>query len=942
MDDIVQGYPSVGLSITNPDVSKDKALDRNEPFTFLEFVNATKEIYQPDTLEKFYNHYIKEWNKENKGKRGEDNEIIIERYREFLRDITLNYSTNAERTFLSQIDFNDRNDLQIAISFYSKKIRSVIGYYKEKRDDLYFTNVKHKLKGSNLGAQQAAYDLVIDYLENRSTANIDYDIELIKKNLSISLTEFFDNYSQYFNQTPDDQDYGKNFKEYNPDGPPQSNLFLAGDQQLIDEVFKGVSEDIRQLKQAGELFKNKRAQTKKFMGADFWYLSTDGTGIPEIGILFEADKPYANFLNQDYPSTASVFSNDITSERNQGFFKPTNTSINSIESKRLEFFSRDKYEPNQLFIFPDPNIFTNNQDIIAFVVDTSKSINNTSKGIAANQPNTTKSSSTFIGYNSYIPGERNLNTDLSFLYDEGYITDGKKDLYGNIFGLLKDEDYYRSNVTVETQTNIKNLILNGYQFFDDMYGEGYNFNYDTTDSSTFAQQTRSGLTSFTNSMTGYSVSAYNIFFRYFDPYQRLIDPNPLSGVDYTTTETMSSYNAEVVAEGAYFKFNNSESLADPIRSGLSAYTASTDQFYFSDLVDAGISDIAGATVVRALCDATYPAASGNFTFNARLSGNNNVLDYDGLFFDNEINYEYTPGLETYTYDDTVFSPTQFSTVDTATENYFNKEDHLGKIYIKNINKPPGSNVNELVKTFDYLHAKYNAAIVHNLSAAVNNFDIFYNTLFIETSSYLVVEQPSYTDNEFVSPNSFPIKITHSTDEFNKVSNRFKVGDNVFYIKLIKEFISSEWETTSGQKNVRVYPEIYKYNYADNLNEKIFPTNTNTVSNLATFFDLTGSDNVYVEASKPHLTYSSENEQFSLGFILKDLNKGPVLLSYRFEYTDKINFLKTIYYPCNYNTFTYTFIKNTGAVNFSNLTMPLSSSTPTLSAITSLSATALVL
>ena len=77
MDDVVQGYPSVGLSITNPDVSRDKALDRNEPFTFLEFVNATKEIFQPDTLEKFYNHYIKEWNKENKGKRGEDNEIIV-------------------------------------------------------------------------------------------------------------------------------------------------------------------------------------------------------------------------------------------------------------------------------------------------------------------------------------------------------------------------------------------------------------------------------------------------------------------------------------------------------------------------------------------------------------------------------------------------------------------------------------------------------------------------------------------------------------------------------------------------------------------------------------------------------------------------------------------------------------------------------------------------
>jgi hypothetical protein len=35
-----------------------------------------------------------------------DKEIIIERYREFLRDITLNFSTNAEKKFLSQIDFS--------------------------------------------------------------------------------------------------------------------------------------------------------------------------------------------------------------------------------------------------------------------------------------------------------------------------------------------------------------------------------------------------------------------------------------------------------------------------------------------------------------------------------------------------------------------------------------------------------------------------------------------------------------------------------------------------------------------------------------------------------------------------------------------------------------------------------------------------------------------
>ena len=41
-------------------------------------------------------------------------------------------------------------------------------------------------------------------------------------------------------------------------------------------------------------------------------LSIDNSSVP---ILFKADKPYANFVNQNYPPTASIFSDDVISER---------------------------------------------------------------------------------------------------------------------------------------------------------------------------------------------------------------------------------------------------------------------------------------------------------------------------------------------------------------------------------------------------------------------------------------------------------------------------------------------------------------------------------------------------------------------------------------------------------------------------------------------------
>tara|TARA_R100000664_G_scaffold6182_1_gene11142 strand:+ start:4943 stop:5260 length:318 start_codon:yes stop_codon:yes gene_type:complete len=99
MDTIVTGYPEVDLSITNPNVSKEDALDRFTPFSFVEFIETVTEQYQPDTLTDFYNTYINRWNTKNTAKPVNNKEIIIERYRDFLKDITLNFSTNAEQRY---------------------------------------------------------------------------------------------------------------------------------------------------------------------------------------------------------------------------------------------------------------------------------------------------------------------------------------------------------------------------------------------------------------------------------------------------------------------------------------------------------------------------------------------------------------------------------------------------------------------------------------------------------------------------------------------------------------------------------------------------------------------------------------------------------------------------------------------------------------------------
>ena len=172
MGNIIKGYPQVSRSITNPNVNRDDALDKFAPFSFLTFIKNVEESFAPDTLQDFYTAYINRWSKISTKKTLGNNELIIERYKDFLKDIALNFSTNAEKKFLTQIDFNDKNDLRIVISYYSKKIRDIITYYNKKRNSLHFSAIKSKVKGTNINLQQTARELILDFLENTNTGKV--------------------------------------------------------------------------------------------------------------------------------------------------------------------------------------------------------------------------------------------------------------------------------------------------------------------------------------------------------------------------------------------------------------------------------------------------------------------------------------------------------------------------------------------------------------------------------------------------------------------------------------------------------------------------------------------------------------------------------------------------------------------------------------------------
>ena len=201
---------------------------------------------------------------------------------------------------------------------------------------------------------------------------------------------------------------------------------------------------------------------------------------------------------------------------------------------------------------------------------------------------------------------------------------------------------------------------------------------------------------------------------------------------------------------------------------------------------------------------------------------------------------------------------------------------------------------------------------------------------------LLEEVLSYVNNKFISPNTFTNSINIITNFFNKVSNRLRVNNDVFFCRMERDQLTF--------KNIRLYPTIYKYSYTDNKTKQVFPTTGNSAENSSCYFDLSTFDSVYIESSKPILTYSSDNELFNLAVLIKDLNKAPLLINYLFEYKDNLQFIDSTTFTSNNSRFTDNFINSsTGNIDLSNAFFPLSSVVPNLSTSKlPISATALIL
>ena len=119
-------------SVTNS--LNDEKLDNVKAFTFIEFLNYSSTLTDDTDNFKSYETYLQSWQSFTNKEKINFNSQVKEQYIEFLKDITLNFTTNEERRYLSNIDFDNEENISVALPFFTKKIKDIIIYYKNKRD----------------------------------------------------------------------------------------------------------------------------------------------------------------------------------------------------------------------------------------------------------------------------------------------------------------------------------------------------------------------------------------------------------------------------------------------------------------------------------------------------------------------------------------------------------------------------------------------------------------------------------------------------------------------------------------------------------------------------------------------------------------------------------------------------------------------------------------
>lgn len=188
-------------SVTNKDTPSKEIKDRTKPFSYITWLQHVRfETTEIKDYTAQYNAYLKEWAAVMNKKEFETLTLISDRYKDLLRDITLNYSTAEEKRFLANIDYTNSRHVESALPFYVSKIKQISLYISRQRDTMKQQKVISSYAGSTHGVVAGASKSVLNRSIDPTKINTTKTETDTEPYFNVSVVELYDFSEQYFKQ----------------------------------------------------------------------------------------------------------------------------------------------------------------------------------------------------------------------------------------------------------------------------------------------------------------------------------------------------------------------------------------------------------------------------------------------------------------------------------------------------------------------------------------------------------------------------------------------------------------------------------------------------------------------------------------------------------------------------------------------------------------------
>ena len=488
-------------SITNKIVDEEKR-DLETPFTLLNFLKYNSASSNDLNEMALYQDYLQKWRDTSTKVAASTDINVRNQFITFLKEIRLNFLNNEEKRYLDNIDYNNNEELSVAIPFFVTKLKDISLYYKGRRDAVGSTLETIKRKGSLHGLRRYVKDQLGNIYSGEDIPDgldVPADIPNFLKNLSVDLDPVYDNFNDYYDLDPVKSPTfyntisGDRFKYFTSNTNTISSNFYVDTAAAINDVINNNGIELKEIPgllikfktsdlsftqainyetykntglSANLSFLNQRDIAAANMGTDMYYISTNNFGDSLSGKLFDAKQPQRNLLNINHPATIQTPGDEFVTARDVGlYFTPLNRGLISMNSEFTSILVRENLEAETVYVFPDPSSYGNIDGVgvskrvnpLTFtLLDTIRK--NVSSSFGNNLP---KSTYTEQNFHSYTTREQfntrfnNLSTlrTLQALTSAGFVVKEAGDIFGNRFFHFNNSLYTQKNITDDIQSN---------------------------------------------------------------------------------------------------------------------------------------------------------------------------------------------------------------------------------------------------------------------------------------------------------------------------------------------------------------------------------------------------------------------------------------------------------------------------------------------------------